>query len=386
MADGRVVLVVENETVPADRRVWWEAATLRDAGWEVCILAPRRAEPPEEVRDGIRIRRLRWPDEPRIGAHAVEYSVAMAVIGVALHQEWRRERFDVVHVASPPDLIALLGVPYQRHGARLVFDHHDLSPELWVAKGGHDGGRVHRALLRVERRVVETADVVVSANATYRETVLGRSAADPAKMRVALNGVDLAAYRDPSEVFAREPWSTVLGYVGSMGSQDGLDTAVRAVADLVGRGLDVGAVFAGDGAVHAECEALGRELGVGERLRWLGAIPHESVPAFLHSVDIGLSPDPPNPFNHQSTMIKTLEYMAAGLPIVAHDLVETRRICGDAAIYAHGGSFHDLADAAEQLVASADRRASCAEASRRRAPAHDRAASVGALLAAYDIL
>lgn len=382
---GRVLLVVENETVPADRRVWWEACTLRDHGWDVRIVAPRSGGlPAHETIEGIGIRRCRWPDEPRFGAHVVEYGAAMAVLGAALLAEWRADRFDVLHVASPPDMVALLGRPFQRKGARVIFDHHDLSPELWVAKGGTDGGRVHKALLAVERRVVEMADRVISANATYRATVLERVSVDPARVAVVMNGVELDRYRNPLVVRERPPWKTAIGYVGSMGSQDGLDSVVEVVADLVGRGHDVGAVLAGDGPVREACMALGDRLGVADRLQWLGSIPHGDVAGFLASVDIGISPDPPNPFNHQSTMIKTLEYLAAGLPIVAYDLTETRRICGGAAVYASGGTPDRLADAVEIVIDQPELRTDLVAEAHARAPQHDRSAWVQPLLEAYD--
>ena len=201
----------------------------------------------------------------------------MGVLGSAIWSEWRREHFDVLHVASPPDVVALLGRPYQRRGARLIFDHHDLSPELWVAKGGAEGGRVHRALVRVEKAVIERADVVITVNETYRDTVLGRVDTDPDKFHVVMNGVDLDAYAGRATTVERPPWGVVLGYVGSMGSQDGVESVVEVVAELRRRGLDVGAVLAGDGPVRSSCMELGDELGVTDRLRWLGQVPADDV-------------------------------------------------------------------------------------------------------------
>src|SRR5579859_3861623 len=80
---GRALIVVENAPVPADRRVWQEALSLRRAGWEVTVLAPRAHALgdglPDEILDGIRIRRfaLRLAEDRRVFGHIGEYLSAM---------------------------------------------------------------------------------------------------------------------------------------------------------------------------------------------------------------------------------------------------------------------------------------------------------------------
>src|SRR5262249_4741482 len=124
---GRALILVENLSVPFDRRVWQESLALRDAGWEVHVICPQGTKRDTEPEVGIdRIHIYRYPLTAATGGplgYVKEY-------GSALRHTYRLAKkvgpVDVVHACNPPDLFFLLARRLKRRGARFVFDQHDL--------------------------------------------------------------------------------------------------------------------------------------------------------------------------------------------------------------------------------------------------------------------
>ena len=144
----------------------------------------------------------------------------------------------------------------------------------------------------------------------------------------------------------------LVAYIGVMGPQDGVDLAVRAAAHVVhdlGR-EDVAFTFMGAGDSYDDIVALRDELGLQDYVELPGRVPDETVVDVLSTAAVGLSPDPKNPLNDVSTMNKTMEYMAFGLPVVAFDLKETRVSAGEAASYRPSGDVAAYAKAIVELL------------------------------------
>jgi glycosyltransferase involved in cell wall biosynthesis len=143
-----------------------------------------------------------------------------------------------------------------------------------------------------------------------------------------------------------------------MGPQDGVDFALRAVAALARqRRDDVHFVFMGTGDSLDELVALATELGITDRVTFTGWADDETIIQVLSTADIGLCPDPLNPLNDVSTMNKTMEYMAFGLPVVAFDLKETRVSAAEAAVYVPPNDTDAYGQAITELLDDPDRRA-----------------------------
>jgi glycosyltransferase involved in cell wall biosynthesis len=263
------LFLVENSSVPTDPRVWPECMTLRRAGWDVSVVSPRGASrdaAPHEALEGVEIHRFA-PSESSGGVrgYVTEYAVALRRMGRLTRALARARAFDVVHVANPPDVVFLAARAARRGGASLIFDQHDLSPELFEAKFGRHA-LAHGALVAVERRAYAAADVVISPNESFRRIALERGHKDRADVFVVRNGPDPTAFRpvrgDPS--LSRDK-AHLLGYVGRMGSQDGVLEAVEALAALRRRRTDWHAVFVGDGEALPDAKRLATRLGVGEQ-------------------------------------------------------------------------------------------------------------------------
>ena len=282
----------------------------------------------------------------------------------------RSARFDLVHACSPPDFLLLAMLPLRRQGTRFIFDHHDLTPELFASRFGRPGGLVHRATLLAEQVAFRLADVVLSVNDSYRAVALTRGRRNPDDVHVVRTGPDLTKFAPtaPEPALKRgKPY--LLSYVGVMGPQDGVDHAVRALAALRRRRDDWHAVFMGDGEMLAEMQALAAELGLDDVVEFAGWVEHDYVGRVLSTSDVCLAPDPKNPLNDVSSMIKISEYMAMGRPMVSYDLRESRIGAGDAAVFAAADDVDDFAAKIDELLDDPERRRAMGVAGRERAEA-----------------
>ena len=367
----RALILSENAPVPSDRRVWNESRALTAAGWQVVIVSPQgenRCTEPYEVLEGIEIHRypLRPSDGGAIG-YLREYGQAMWRIRGLVRRLARTQRFDIVHACNPPDFLLLAALPLRRRGARFVFDHHDLVPELFRSKFGDGKGALLRAVTAAERLAFRLADVVLATNDSYRRVAIERGGKAPEDVFVVRNGPDLERFQPvPPEPELRRGRKHLIAYLGIMGSQDGVDHAVRALASLRGVRDDWHAVFIGEGDVLDDMRALAAELGLGDAIEFAGWRGDRDIRRILSTADVCLAPDPPSPLNDVSTMIKIPEYLAMGCPVVSYDLHESRVSGGDAALYADPGDPAALGRGVHELLDDPARRERMAAIGRAR--------------------
>lgn len=357
----RALILVENLSVPFDRRVWQECTTLRDAGWEVHVICPRgekRDTEAEAVIDGVRIHR--YPLRAATGGPAGY----LREYGTALWHTLRLARqvgpVDVVHACNPPDLLFLPALWLKRRGARFVFDQHDLVPELYLSRFDRGKDLLYRGVCALERMTYRAADVVLATNESYKDVAVRRGGQRPEDVFVVRSAPDIDRFHPvPAEPELKHGKPHLLCYLGVMGPQDGVDYALRALAKLrdeFGR-TDWHAVFVGAGDAFDEMVALSRRLGLSEQVRFTGRIPDADLVRYLSTADVCLSPDPRNPLNDVSTMNKVLEYMVMGRPIVSFDLREARVSAGDAAVYAPANDESAFAGLVARLLDDPEERA-----------------------------
>lgn len=365
MGDGRprrALILVEDLPVPFDRRVWTEAKTLRDAGWQVTVVSPKGRDRARwhERSEGIEVFRYPLPTTAAgLLPHAIEYAVAMPASLILSLLASRRGAFDVVHACNPPDFFFPIGWLFRRLGSAFIYDQHDLAPEVYVAQGGRPRGLVHRFLRWCERRTYRTADVVISTNETYRRFALERGGVAPDRAFVVRSSPDPERiHRVEPDPDLRRGRPHLVAYLGTMGPQDGVDLFVRAARRILAqRPGAVRFIAMGGGNQRPALARLAAELDLtDEDITFTGRVPDDQVRTTLSTADVAISPDPANDFNEHSTMNKTLEYMAVGVPVVAFDLEETRVSAGDAALYAKPNDPDELGDLVLQLLDDPDRR------------------------------
>jgi glycosyltransferase involved in cell wall biosynthesis len=353
-AARRALIIVENLPVPFDRRVWLEATTLREAGWEVEVICPVGPGHPEreETLDGIRIHRHPLPPEGEAAlGYFREYAHALRWERRLARAAWRERPFDVVHICNPPDLLFLVARPFRRKGAALIFDQHDINPELYEAKYGRRDA-FHRALLMAEKATYKAADVVIATNESYKQIAMERGGKAAEDVFVVRSGPRLDRFRPvPADPKWRRGRRFVVGYVGVIGEQEGIDHLLKAARILRGQGRDdIHFMLVGGGPAVERLKGVAKDLGVDDVVEFAGRVPDAELISRLCTADVCVNPDTANPFNDKSTMNKIMEYMALGRPIVQFDLTEGRRSALDASLYARHNDAAHLAELIAKLL------------------------------------
>jgi len=388
----RVLILVENLPSPFDRRVWQEACALRDAGYVVSIICPtgRGYERKFEAIDGIHIYRYNLPMEASGAAgYAVEYACALVSTFLLSWRVFFTRGFDVIHACNPPDLFFLIGGFFKLFGKKFVFDHHDLNPELYEAKFGRRDF-FYRLMLALEYLTFRTADVSIATNDSYRRIAIDRGGMSSNRVFVVRSGPCLERLKIvPAEQRYKRGRRYLVGYVGVMGKQEGVDYLLRAVFHIVhelGRS-DIQFGLVGNGTSLEEMKACALELGVADFVTFAGRLPDHEMLAMLNTAEVCVNPDIANEMNDKSTMNKIMEYMALGKPIVQFDLTEGRISAQQASLYAKKNDVVDFAEKIVELLDDPVRRAQMGKFGRRRVMDElEWSYEVPKLLAAYAAL
>lgn len=357
LVGNRVLMLLENQTFPLDVRVLHESRALVDSGYQVSVICQRAPnEPWQEVIDKIYV--FRYPAPPKgenFFAYLVEYSYSFIAMFLLSFFVWSERGFDIIHTANPPDTAVFIGMFYRLFGKRFVFDQHDLVPELYLARSGKTKSSVvYKFFLWMEKLSFRFSDLVIATNQSYRQIAMERGKLPGDRVVIVRNGPDLKKLNLVSEdAELRKKAKTIIGYVGMIGSQDGLDYLLRSLNRLrndLGR-EDFYCVIIGKGNIISDLKKLKHKLGIQDLVWFTGYISEEDKRRYLSTVDITVVPDPKNGFNEYCTMIKIMEYMTLGKPIVAFDLQEHRVTAEDAALYAKP---NDELDFAKQIAVLMD--------------------------------
>ncbi|TDU66027.1 glycosyltransferase involved in cell wall biosynthesis [Prosthecobacter fusiformis] len=361
MSRLRILIIVENLPVPLDRRVWQEACALRDAGHAVTVICPqmRGYTQAEEVLDGIQIYRHWISDEARgMRGFFMEYTTAIWGEFVCALKAWRRGGFDVIHLCNPPDLLFLVAFPFKLlAGVKVVYDVHDLWPEMFEAKFGRRG-LLYWAVRLAERCTLALADAVMATNQSVLAAVKKRGHKRDDEVfivRTAPNALNTSLPADPKLKNGRR---FLVGYIGVMGNADGVSYLIEAARHIVTERQrhDVQFILMGSGPEHAELLRQRDALGLQDCIAMPGRVSNEFLFTALKTMDVGVACDPINEYNDHCTMNKTLEYMAFAKPQVMFGTREGRFSAGDAALYVMENSAAMLGDAILELLDDEPRR------------------------------
>jgi glycosyltransferase involved in cell wall biosynthesis len=390
LAGRKIVIIVENLPVPFDRRVWLEARTLKRFGAQVSIISPKGKgyEAAEEEIEGIRIYRHALPAEGR-GAlgYLREYAIAL------FHEarlSWRiffTDGIDVIHACNPPDLIFLVALPLKLFGCKLIFDHHDINPELYEAKFARRG-LFWRLLVFLERMTFKAADVSIATNESYRAIAIGRNNKSPDQVFVVRSGPDVDALKPVTPNHAlRRGRRYLLAYVGVIGDQEGVDLLLESMRHIVhdlNRG-DIQLGLAGSGPSVDALKELAKTLGIEPYVTFFGRIPNAELFELLSTADVCVNPDRVNTMNDLSTMNKIMEYMAFSKPIVQFEVREGRFSAQAASLYAKANDTVDFADKILELLEDEEKRAEMGRYGRERVVnALSWQTQIPSLIAAYE--
>lgn len=356
--EAHVLVIVQNLSVPLDRRVWLECSALRTRGYEVSVICPRGPdEPAREQLNGVHIYRYApAPQAHGLLGYAWEFAYSWIRTALLSVRVWTREPFAILQACNPPDTYWLLALLWRPRGVRFVFDHHDLNPELFLSRFGAPRSwskrMQYRGLVWLERRTFQAADRIISTNESYKGIAVQRGERQPDDITVVRSGPDTQRMRPIYPEHPRDPEETALVYLGIMGPQDGVDQVLLVMDELVHRRghTNIKATLLGFGDCYDDLRSQSTRLGLDDYVTFTGRVDGVAIAEYLSRADIGLCPDPKTPLNDVSTMNKTMEYMSYGLPSVSFDLNETRVTGGDTVRYVPTGDIGAFADEIERLI------------------------------------
>ena len=360
---SHILFIVENNTVPPDIRVWREAKAAKRAGHRVTIIAPANAKYPRrsQVIDGIQIHRHPNVDH---GGGAIgqvkEYLNAFLWEAYLSFKIFLKNPFTIIHAANPPDNIFIIAWFYKLFGVKYIFDHHDLSPELYIDKFSGRRDCVYHLLNLLERLSCKTADVVISTNQSFKNQIIRKHHVKPEKIFIVRNDPDIAiAPTEKRDTTRQKNGFFDLVYVGSINNQDGVDIFVHVVDMLVNefRHDNIKCNVVGDGGELNNIKKLADKLGLSDIISFKGYVYDRIlVKQYIDEADICLETAPANEANRRSTFIKIMEYMSAGKALVAFDLDETRYSVGDTAVLVEPGNNYSFAEAVHNLIENPGKR------------------------------
>lgn len=345
----RVLMLLENNPYPQDGRVRREAISLTATGYQVMVIAPKVSNQPwREICQNVLVYRFPAPPEADgFLGYLWEYGYSMIATFSLTLFVFLRHGFDVIHTHNPPDTFFPIVAGYKLLGKRFVFDHHDLSPEMYYARFGGEGNPlIHRILILFEKLSFWLANHVIATNQSYKAIEMERGGVPEAQITIVRNGPDLNRFRlmDPGPDVRRQDKMT-LCYVGEMGYHDGVDYLLRALQILIYelKRTDIFCLLVGAGDAWLDLKTLAEALQLTDYVAFTGWVDAGEVARYLSVADICVAPEPSNSYNDRSTMIKMMEYMALQKPVVAFDLPEHRFTAQAAAVYAVANDEHDFA-------------------------------------------
>ncbi|WP_109484784.1 glycosyltransferase family 4 protein [Occallatibacter savannae] len=348
----KILIIVENLPVPFDTRVWKEACTLQQAGYQVSVICPRSKKYPRthEVLEGVHIYRHPVPQEGN-SAFGYIWEYGWALVWEFIFAVWvfLARGFHVIQGCNPPDNIFLVALPFKLFGVRYIFDHHDASPELYISKYEREDV-LYKIQVWLEKRTFLNSDVVMSTNESYRALAVSRGERRAEDVFVVRNGPDLEKFRPvPAREERKQGKKWMVGYVGTISAQEGLEILVD-VAEYIHKNgrTDIQFTCVGGGPGLASLRELIATKKMEAYFTFTGRVSDEELLEILSSADVCVNPDKPCEMNDISTMIKIAEYMALGKPIVQFDLKEGRYTAGEASLYAD--SQNQVPDFAAKLL------------------------------------
>jgi glycosyltransferase involved in cell wall biosynthesis len=352
-AGKHILIIVENLPLPFDRRVWQEANTLKDNGAYVSIICPKMKGYTKsfEQINGIDIYRHPLPVEANgaIG-YLAEYSVALFWEFVLSVRIYFKKRFQVIQGCNPPDLIFLVALFYKLLGVKYVFDHHDINPELYIAKF-RKKDIFYRLMIFCEKLTFKTANFSIATNGSYKDIAITRGGMSPDKVTIVRSGPSLGRLqlKEGNPIY-KKGRKYLVGYVGVIGEQEGLDLLMESIDKIRMQRQDIQFAVIGGGTELEKIRKMSVKLGISQFVDFYGRVSDEVLVDILNTCEVCVNPDKPTQMNNLSTMNKIMEYMALKKPIVQFDLKEGRVSALEASLYALNESTDDFSQKIVQLI------------------------------------
>lgn len=356
------LFIVENNSVPWDVRVWAEALAAKEYGYDVSVICPVHKKAPMdkyEQREGIDIYRHPMPIEAHgaVGFFIEYFSALFWELCLSIRL-YIKKPFQIIHSANPPDHVFMIALPFKLFGVKYIFDHHDITPETYVAKFGAKN-LVYKILMWMEKATFKTADIVISTNESYKKIAISRGGKKENEVFVVRNGPDLSKIDFPKpNPQLKEGFDYLVAYLGVINNQEGIDILLRTVQHLVydRKIQNIRFIIVGTGPHWNEMVKMSRDMNLEKYVTFTGYIPYKDLYEILTTADVCVNPEFCNEFTDKSTMIKIMDYMTFGKPIVMFETTEGKVTAGDSACYVGNNSESEFAESLIQVLHDKPRR------------------------------
>ncbi|MCC6235366.1 MAG: glycosyltransferase, partial [Verrucomicrobiales bacterium] len=315
-----------------DNRVQRYARTLAARGDVVDVLSLRpvhlddtpngRAAKPaqSEADSGIRVHHLqdRRRNEKGLLDFVGKIASFFTKAATTLVRLQRLNRYEVIHVHNVPDFLVFAAWDPKLRGARVILDLHDLLPEFYQSKFKIPTDSItFRLLLLCERLSCRFAHHVIVSNDLWLEKVAQRSS-PPERTTAFVNHVDTDPFLKVGKAKPMaSPDLITAVFPGGLYHHQGLHVAIRSLALLAPKFPNLNLRIVGDGPERPRLQGMVEELGLSQRVSIEPPIPISRIPELLSTADIGVVPKLAEGFGNEAYSTKIMEFMAAGLPVVA---------------------------------------------------------------------
>lgn len=355
------ILMITESNLPGDPRVRQEAQLLSENGHQVSIICIKGTNQTfYEVLDKVKIYRVpkitvfkegkQITQTSNSSSDEKQKSLLMGVLGYGIEYIYftvvslfvslwilLKDNFDVVHTHNPPDSLFVIGLFYKLFNKKYIFDHHDLSPELFIEKYNINKPLIHNILKKFEILSCKIADVIITTNESYKQIEIERAKVHPEKIFIVRNGPKLDKMkRVNSNNGFKADGAKIMCFMGAINKQDGVENLIVILARLVFKyGIkNIKLMILGDGDYEDYIKEFAKELSVEEHVIFCGYIRDiDELNRYMSAADIFVDAAFKTNYNDHSTFIKHMEYMVFGKPIFTFDLKESKFSLGDAGIY-----------------------------------------------------
>lgn len=344
-----VAAIVENVSLAVDGRLRKQVESLCSAGCRVSVITRRdAANAAWRDRPGLTVLEYRAPvDGASAAGHVREYAASLARQIPRLVQLHLRQRIDVLQICQPPDVYFPMAALARQLGVVVMLDQRDLMPEIFAQRYSSPPARAMQVLHWLERRTQAHVDASLTVNEHLRDRLIAAGGA-PERIHVVRNGPVLDRIdrgRDaphlPTPSHVRRDFASVVAWAGKMGRQDRADEVVRVAERVVHEWGRDDVVFAliGDGECLDELRLMVDELDLRKNVWFPGWLGEVNLYRHLAAADVGVDTS----LQPEVTPVKAMEYLGVGLPLVAYDVQETRRLAEGAGVLVAPGDTETLA-------------------------------------------
>lgn len=361
VAQKHILFIVENSTVPMDKRVWREAVTLKKKGYQISVICPQKGAFIKkcEVITGINIFRHPMPHEANDKYGFIfEYLNALFWEFLLSIKIYFIKPFHYIHAANPPDNIFLVSLIFKLLGVKFIFDHHDIVPETYLAKFERKD-LFYNIQNLLEKLTFKTADIVISTNQSYKNVAINRGGKKKEHVFVVRNGPDLSTidFMPPNSEL-RKGFDYLIAYVGVIGKQEGIENLLNIANYIIkDRNIkNIKFIIVGTGPHWDYLVNLSKNMKLEKYVQFTGYIPYREFYEILATADICVNPEYKNDFTDKSTMLKIMDYMVFRKPIVQFNTTEGRVTAGEASMYIKGNNELDFAETIIELLKDKSKR------------------------------